>query len=106
MHFIAIKDMEQGPYKKGDVFVAADDRAEDIELAGYARRATPEEVAAYEEKQRAAANTGEPTTASEAREKYGKMTVDELKGELESRDLPVSGSKAELVDRLVEDDAK
>jgi hypothetical protein len=37
-------------------------------------------------------------------EGYGSKTVDELQDELRSRDLPVSGSKAELIDRLEKDD--
>lgn len=35
---------------------------------------------------------------------YDDMTVQQLKDELERRDLPVSGNKSELIARLVEDD--
>jgi len=35
---------------------------------------------------------------------YAELTVDELKAELEKRDLPKSGKKAELVTRLEDDD--
>ena len=37
--------------------------------------------------------------------KYAEMTVDELKGELEKRELPKSGKKDELIARLEDDDA-
>lgn len=37
---------------------------------------------------------------------YSEWNVDRLKSELGSRDLPVSGKKEELVQRLEEDDAK
>lgn len=37
---------------------------------------------------------------------WAALTVAQLKAELEQRDLPHSGSKAELVARLVEDDAE
>jgi hypothetical protein len=37
---------------------------------------------------------------------YEEMTVEELKDELSARDLPVSGNKAELVERLEENDAE
>lgn len=37
---------------------------------------------------------------------YDEKTVAELQDELRARDLPVSGNKDELVDRLREDDAK
>jgi hypothetical protein len=49
----------------------------------------------------------EATEADEAAaaEGYGSWTVDELKDELRSRDLAVSGSKPELVARLEDDDA-
>jgi large subunit ribosomal protein L22 len=36
---------------------------------------------------------------------WGELTVDELKSELEARDLPKSGKKNELIARLEEDDA-
>jgi hypothetical protein len=36
---------------------------------------------------------------------YGAMTVAELQAELEARGLPTSGLKAELVQRLQDDDA-
>ena len=36
---------------------------------------------------------------------WGELTVDELKSELEARDLPKSGKKDELIARLDEDDA-
>ncbi len=36
--------------------------------------------------------------------KYAEMTVEELKGELEKRDLPKSGNKDELITRLEDDD--
>jgi ribosomal protein L22 len=36
---------------------------------------------------------------------WGELTVDELKSELEARDLPKSGKKDELIARLEEDDA-
>jgi hypothetical protein len=35
---------------------------------------------------------------------YDDMTIDQLKDALRERDLPVSGNKQELIDRLVEDD--
>ena len=35
---------------------------------------------------------------------YAELTVDELKAELEKRDLPKSGKKAELITRLEDDD--
>lgn len=52
----------------------------------------------------------EPTTAAtdeqgDNRELYEAETVADLKAELDRRDLPTSGNKAELVDRLVEADA-
>ncbi len=37
--------------------------------------------------------------------RYSGMTVDELGTELEERGLPKSGKKAELIERLVDDDA-
>lgn len=106
MKLIALVDQEQGPYKKGDIFEAADDRVEDIEATGAARKATPEEVDAWEEKQRSRAGSPDAAADAEAREKYEGMTVDELKDELADRDLPTSGNKADLVDRLVEADRK
>lgn len=45
----------------------------------------------------------EPTTAAGVEtgaEDYDALTVDELQDRLRARDLPVSGTKAELVDRL------
>jgi hypothetical protein len=42
----------------------------------------------------------------EAAEGYDGMSVDELKSELAGRDLPVSGNKADLIDRLKEADAE
>lgn len=36
---------------------------------------------------------------------YGEMTKAELQDELERRDLPKTGNKDELIDRLKEDDA-
>jgi hypothetical protein len=35
---------------------------------------------------------------------YSDLSVDELKAELKERDLPTSGNKDDLVQRLVEDD--
>jgi SAP domain len=54
-------------------------------------------------------NVVEPTPATGAeradnRELYEAETVADLKAELDSRDLPTSGNKAELVDRLLEAD--
>lgn len=37
---------------------------------------------------------------------YDELTVEELKDELANRELPVSGNKAELVERLEEDDGE
>jgi len=42
--------------------------------------------------------------ASSQAEDYGSRTVVELRELLKARDLPVSGSKAELVERLEDDD--
>lgn len=49
--------------------------------------------------------TPTPDSAVDARELYEAQTVDDLRTELRDRKLAVSGSKPELVDRLVEDDA-
>ena len=35
---------------------------------------------------------------------YAERTVDDLRGELKARELPTSGTKDELVERLAEDD--
>jgi uncharacterized protein YnzC (UPF0291/DUF896 family) len=48
---------------------------------------------------------GGPAAEPEEEAAYDEWTVEELKDALRSRDLPVSGNKAELVERLAEDDA-
>ncbi len=52
------------------------------------------------------ADFGNEPEDDEDEESYEKMTVDELKAELADREppLPVSGTKAELIKRLEEDD--
>lgn len=37
---------------------------------------------------------------------YDGLTADELRAELRDRELPTSGTKAELVDRLLDDDTE
>lgn len=75
-------------------------------LLSYAKQfddpGTAERVAALEK-----ARGGKSDDSDDADEEgYAAMTVDELKEELEERDLPVSGNKAELVARLDEDDVE
>lgn len=48
----------------------------------------------------------EDDATAEAASDYHELTVLDLKDELVARGLTVSGSKAELVERLVADDAK
>jgi hypothetical protein len=48
--------------------------------------------------------TGKPEASSDVSGTYGSMTNEELKDLLAERDLPVSGSKKELVNRLVSSD--
>jgi hypothetical protein len=43
----------------------------------------------------------EPETASDG---YDALTVEQLRAELKNRGLPTSGNKAELVERLLDDD--
>jgi len=47
----------------------------------------------------------EGTAADDAERPYEEWTNEELSAELEARELPHSGNKAELVERLQEDDA-
>lgn len=51
-----------------------------------------------------AGSTADGDTGQVETNKYAEMTVDELKGELSERGLIVSGNKADLVARLVNDD--
>ncbi|MEA5366097.1 SAP domain-containing protein [Amycolatopsis sp., V23-08] len=43
---------------------------------------------------------------AEARALYEALTVEDLKADLKERELPTTGNKPELVDRLLEDDAR
>ena len=45
-------------------------------------------------------------TSEDPRERYEQDTVDQLRAELKDRGLPTSGTKLELVDRLLADDAE
>jgi hypothetical protein len=65
------------------------------------------EVAAKEAKEALAASAAAAAaTMGEApASKYDEYSVEELKEELRERDLPVSGTKDELIARLEEDDA-
>lgn len=50
-------------------------------------------------------DAGDSSEEESVEEGYESQTVEELKEECRSRDLPVSGTKAELVERLEADDA-
>jgi len=55
---------------------------------------------------RDAALKGDVVEAPDEEQGYDSYTVDELKGFLGERDLPVSGNKGELIARLEESDAE
>lgn len=65
--------------------------------------ATPQGDASVFQKGAGAQPSGGDESGGE--EGYNAQTVDELKDELRARDLPVSGTKEELVERLEEDDS-
>lgn len=77
-----------------DEFVVEDgdaERAVDPNLAMVQDYQTPEEADGDDE-------------AEELPDDYNEWTVEQLKAELKQRELPVSGSKEQLVDRLSESD--
>lgn len=60
--------------------------------------------ATEEEREAAEKEDGDKTTGEPIEGDYDDHTVEELQNELRRRDLPVSGTKPELVERLTEND--
>ncbi len=113
-----IKDSE--PHYKGTVITVADEVGVALVERGVAKEVDPRtderNVAAevsqdgmsLEDKRlRGIAPAGfegeaKADAADDVEDEFSAMSVDELKGELESRDLPVTGKKADLLARLRE----
>lgn len=91
---------------KAGVWQPIDEDAENVE-EGAKPEDTPDGAdSAPESTEEASSPTGEPfeTDAPEP-ENYEDLTVEQLKAVLEGRGLGKSGTKAELIARLTEDDA-